>query len=148
MAVKKRGTSASLIGDEIRRFIRTVNMEERSSMVLGETAWPLLDLYETQEMLVIEADVPGMDPDDVDISILHGVITIEGVKKERIEGSEKINYLCMERTFETFRRILKFDVPIDPHGAKAHYTMGVLTVTIPRIQEKRGKVVKVKVEKR
>jgi HSP20 family protein len=147
VAVKKRGLTASLMGDELRQFIRAVSLEERSSMVLGETGGPLLDLYETPDDVVIEADLPGIGPEDMEISILHGVVTIEGVKREHIDEQDKINYLCMERSFESFRRTLRLSVPINPHNAKAQYARGVLTVTIPKIKEKRGLVVKVRVDK-
>ena len=147
MAVKKRGVTASLIGDEIRNFIRAVSLDERSSMVLGETGGPLIDLYETQDDVVIEADLPGIGPEDMEISILHSIVTIEGVKREKIEEQDKINYLCMERSFESFRRTLRLTVPINPQKAKAQYARGVLTVTIPKIKEKRGTVVKVRVDK-
>jgi len=147
VAVKKRGVTASLIGDEIRNFIRAVSLDERSSMVLGETGGPLIDLYETQDDVVIEADLPGIGPEDMEISILHSIVTIEGVKREKIEEQDKINYLCMERSFESFRRTLRLTVPINPQKAKAQYARGVLTVTIPKIKEKRGTVVKVRVDK-
>ncbi|HEX9860428.1 MAG TPA: Hsp20/alpha crystallin family protein [Nitrospirota bacterium] len=145
MAVKKYGLTVRLMGEELARLMKAVELREKSSMVLGDTGGPLMDLYETAGAIVIEADLPGMDPDDVEISILGGTITIEGVMRERINEAEKINFLCMERSFENFRRLIKLSVPINPREAKAVYDRGVLTLTIPKIKDKRGVVVKVKV---
>jgi len=134
-------------GDELVRLIKEVEFRERSSLVLGDTSEPLLDLFETADNIVIEADLPGIDPSDVEISILSGTVTIEGIKRERVVENERINYLCMERSFESFRRIIKLAVPINPNQAKAVYDRGVLTLTIPKIKDKRGVVVKVKVDR-
>ena len=147
MAVKRRGVTASFMGEEFKKLIKAIEVEAKSSLVLGETGGPLLDLYETADALVIEADIPGIDPDDVEISVLNDLLTIEGIKRERIEEDEKINYLCMERSFETFRRIIKVSVPFNPKKAKAQYSRGVLKVTFPKVKDKRGEVVRVKVEK-
>lgn len=136
------------MGEEFKRFLKAMEAEERGSMVLGETGGPLLDLYETAEHIVVEADLPGIDIDDVDVGILNGVLTIEGVKRERIEEEEKINYLCMERSFENFKRTIKITVPFNPKAAKACYQRGVLTVVFPKVREKRGELIKIEVEKK
>lgn len=147
MAVKKQGMMSRFAGAELLRIIREADIRERGSLALGDTSEPLLDLYETADSIVVEADLPGIDPDDVEISILSGTVVIEGMKKEKIAENEKINYLCMERSFESFRRIIKLSSPINPNTARAVYTLGVLTVTIPKIKDKRGTVVKVKVDR-
>ncbi len=135
------------MGHELKKFLKAIEAEEKSSITLGETSGPLLDLYETAEAVVVEADIPGIDPDDVEISVLNGILTIEGMKKENVEEAHKINYLCMERSFETFRRIIRISVPINPKKATAVYSSGVLTVTFPKLKDKRGEVVVVKVRR-
>jgi HSP20 family protein len=147
LAVKKHGMVVRYSGEDLMRLIKEVEFRERSSLVLGDTSEPLLDLYETPDNIVIEADLPGIEPSDVEISILSGTVTVEGIKKERIIENERINYLCMERSFESFRRIVKLSMPINPNQAKAVYDRGVLTLTIPKIKDKRGVVVKVKVDR-
>ncbi|MGA2193182.1 MAG: Hsp20/alpha crystallin family protein [Nitrospirota bacterium] len=147
MAIKKGGISVNLMGEELKRFLKILEEEERSTINLGETTGPLLDLYETAENIVVEADIPGVDLNDLEVCILHGLLTIEGVKKEKIEAAEKINYLCMERSFESFKRVIKIMVPINPKQARAVYSRGVLTITFPKVKEKRGEAIKIKVEK-
>ena len=148
MAIKRSGYSVGVMGEEFKRFLKAIEVEERSAIALGETSGPLLDLYETADSIVVEADIPGMDPDDVDVTLLRGLLTIEGVKREKLEEQGKVNYLCMERSFEAFRRVVKLSVPINPKGAAAVYSRGVLTLTFPKVNEKRGEIIKIKVEKK
>jgi HSP20 family protein len=148
VGIKRSGFSIGVMGEEFKRFLKAMEVEERSSISLGETSGPLLDLYETADSVVVEADVPGITTEDVEVSFLHGVLTVEGVRRERLDEDEKVNYLCMERSFESFRRVLKLTVPVSPKDAKAVYSRGVLTLTFPKIKEKRGEVVKIKVEKK
>ena len=147
MAVKKRSVAVSMMGSELKKFLKAIEAEEKSAIALGETSGPLLDLYETAEAVVVEADIPGIDPEDVQITVLNGIMTIEGIKKESVEETARINYLCMERSFETFRRIIRISVPINPKKATAVYRSGVLTVTFPKLKEKRGEVIVVKVSR-
>ncbi|MHB8173289.1 MAG: Hsp20/alpha crystallin family protein [Nitrospirota bacterium] len=146
MAVKRVGFPASVMGEEFKNLLRLIEEDEKSSG-LGETSGPLLDLYETKESVVVEADLPGIDPSEIGLCIFHGFLTIEGNKSERLGESEKVNYLCMERSFEPFRRIIRITVPINPKEGRAVYARGVLTVTFPKIKEKRGEPIKIKIER-
>lgn len=148
MAIKRSAISASFMGEEFKRFLKAMEAEERGDMALGETGGPLLDLYETADDIVIEADLPGIELDDVGVSILNGVLTVEGMKRERLNEQEKVNYLCMERSFENFKRTVKITVPFNPKAAKACYQKGVLTVVFPKVKEKRGELIKIDVEKK
>lgn len=103
---------------------------------------PLVDLYETEDHLVLEMDLPGIDPDDVLLKIYEDVIIIEGIKRERLKG-KKYRYICMERSFENFRRTIRIPVSVDPAAGKAVYSNGVITLTLPKAKEK---VVEIKIE--
>jgi len=147
LAIKKSGAGLRFLGDELRRFIGAVEADQVSSISLGETGYPPVDLYETEDELVIEADLPGVEVGDIEVSVECGMVTIEGVKRERLDEAEKVNYLCMERSFETFRRMLKITTPINPRKGSASYSQGVLRVVFPKVKDKRGLVVKVKIVK-
>ncbi len=110
-----------------------------------ETGFPLLDLCETANCFLLKIDLPGVEKEDVSIKLCDNIAAIEGVKKERVE-EDKFDFICMERTFGYFKRMIKFPLPIDPSAAKAKYENGVLTVVIPKIQEKRKKEIEVKIE--
>jgi HSP20 family protein len=103
---------------------------------------PSVDLYETDDNLVFEIDLPGINPDDVLIKVYDDIVIIEGVKRERRE-EKKLNYLCVERKFCGFRRMLKIPTPVNSLAGKALYSEGVITLRFPKL---RDKVVKIKVE--
>lgn len=104
---------------------------------------PFLDMYETGDCLVLEMDLPGIDPEDVLIKIYEDIIIIEGIKREKHE-ERSFKYLCMERNFVSFRRMVKIPVPVDSTAGKASYNDGVITVTLPKIKDK---VIKIRIDK-
>ena len=89
--------------------------------------------------------MPGIDKKDVNIKLYGDTAVIEGVKRDRIE-EERFNFICMERSFENFRRIIRLPLPINPFTAKARYENGVLTVMLPKIEEKRKREIKIEIE--
>ncbi len=110
-----------------------------------ETAFPLLDFFETINDFIIKVDLPGIDKKDVNIKLCGNTAVIEGIKRDRIE-EEKFNFICMERAFENFKRIVRLPLPINPFAAKARYENGVLTVMLPKIEEKREREIKIEIE--
>lgn len=102
---------------------------------------PLVDMYETREDLVIEVDLPGVLPEDMLVKVCDDAIIIEGVKRETPRPGTR--YLCMERKFRSFRRVLNVPVPVDAKAGKAAYREGVLTIRIPKTRET---VIRIKVE--
>jgi HSP20 family protein len=103
---------------------------------------PLVDVYETDDNLVLEMDLPGIDPEDVLIKVCEDVIIIEGIKRERLK-EKRLKYICMERSFENFRRLIKIPVPVNAVAGRAWYNHGVITLTFPKIKER---VIKIKIE--
>jgi HSP20 family protein len=102
---------------------------------------PVVDVYETNDSLVFEVDLPGISPDDVLVKVYDDIVIIEGVKRER--RGERRNYLCMERKFAGFRRILTMPIRVDAAAGKASYSEGVLMVRFPKL---RDAVIKIKIE--
>ncbi|MFQ5813517.1 MAG: Hsp20/alpha crystallin family protein [Anaerolineae bacterium] len=102
-----------------------------------------LDVYETQEALVVKAALPGFRPDDVDISVQGDVLTIKGKLKhqEKVEGE---NYYRREMRHGTFSRSLPLPVRIDHEKAEAVFENGILTVSLPKAEEARPKSIKVR----
>jgi HSP20 family protein len=122
-----------------------VNMSVKDALYFHpETAGyrPSVDLYETDDSLVFEIDLPGINPDDVCIKVYDDIVIIEGIKRERRE-EKKLNYLCVERKFNSFRRMLKIPIPVNSMAGKASYREGVITLRFPKLG---NKVFKIKVE--
>lgn len=100
---------------------------------------PLVDIYETSGSLVFKIDLPGIDPDEVLIKAYYDIVIIEGLKKKRHEEKER-KYLCVERNFSSFRRIIKLPVPVIHGEGRASYTDGVITLRFPKLRDKAFKI--------
>ena len=102
-----------------------------------------LDMYQTDKDVVIKTAIPGLKPEEVDISITGDVLTIKGEHKEEQEVKEE-NYLRKERRYGTFRRSLQMPVAVKSDKAEAMFENGVLTLTLPKAEEVKPKQIKVK----
>ncbi|AEH50122.1 Hsp20/alpha crystallin family protein [Pseudothermotoga thermarum] len=106
---------------------------------------PEIDVYETDKELMIEVEVPGMDKKDIKVKVEDGVLRICGEKKLEREKSDR-NYHVVERSYGKFERAIRLPDYVDAEKIKARYENGVLTISIPKKEEKKAKVVDVEVE--
>jgi len=100
-----------------------------------------LDVYSTADELVIKASVPGVEPTDVEITIEGDRLSIKG---ETSAPLDNVDYHIQERRSGPFGRTLTLNVPVDADNAEATFRNGELTLIIPKAQEVRPKVIKVK----
>jgi HSP20 family protein len=100
-----------------------------------------IDVYATPEELIIKASVPGAGPEDVEITIEGETLTIKG---ETPAPLDNVEYYVQERRFGPFGRTLTLNVPIQADQAEAVFEHGILTLTIPKAEEVKPKVIKVK----
>jgi HSP20 family protein len=114
---------------------------EQSSL----SAWaPAVDIYETEQELVVKADLPDIDPKDLDIRVENNLLTIRGERKFEKKVSEE-NYLRVERSFGSFARSFTLANTVNTDAIKAEYQNGVLTLAIPKREEAKPKQIKVNV---
>lgn len=106
---------------------------------LEETEFPAIDVFETPAELVVEAELPGIDPARIVVTATEGLILIEGVKEED-PGPGRVSFLCMERSFGAFRRVVVPGVAVNVSRATAVCRDGILQVRVPKVDEKRGRV--------
>ena len=92
---------------------------------------PAMDVYEEGDNLIVETQLPGIKPEDIDINIEHGTLTIRGQTKTEQERKER-NYLVREHRSGSFSRSLRLPETIDPDGCQATYENGVLRLTLPK----------------
>jgi HSP20 family protein len=107
--------------------------------------YPSLDVAETKNDLVIKAEVPGMEPKDIDISLSNGILTIKGEKKQEREEKEE-DYHLVERSYGSFTRSIQLPREIQSDKISASYKNGVLKITLPKSEEAKKKEIKIKVE--
>jgi len=100
-----------------------------------------LDAYVTDNELVIVASVPGLSPDEVEITIEGDTLSIQG----EIAGPiENVEYMIQQRPYGKFARTLRLNIPVDANGAEASFEHGVLVLTIPKAEEAKPRTIKVK----
>ncbi len=104
-----------------------------------------VDVFETPEEIVIEVELPGLRREDLELSVLRDILIIEG-RKPRPQPPSDSRYLCMERSYGAFRRVVELPGAGDMQHLKARFQAGVLTVRLPRIRERRGQKRKVAIE--
>src|SRR5213595_1544645 len=118
---------------------------ERRGEESSLTAWaPAVDIYETEHELVVKADLPEVDPKDLDIRVENNLLTIRGERKFEKKVNEE-NYLRVERSFGSFARSFTLANTVNTDAIKADYQNGVLTLTIPKREEAKPKQIEVSV---
>jgi HSP20 family protein len=106
---------------------------------------PAVDISETEKEIVVKAEIPGIDPGDLDVSLSGDVLTIRGEKKqdkvEKEEGRHRV-----ERVFGSFSRSFTLPVPVQEDEIQAGYKNGLLTLTLPKAESAQKKSIKINVE--
>ena len=109
------------------------------------TTWaPAVDIHETENELVLKADLPDINEKDLDIRVENNTLTIRGERKFEQNVKEE-NYLRIERAYGAFSRSFGLPTTVNTEAIKASYKNGVLTVEMPKRAESKPKQVKVNV---
>ena len=109
------------------------------------TTWaPAVDIYETENELVVKADLPDVSEKDLDVRIENNTLTIRGERKFEKKVEEE-HYLRVERTYGSFSRSFSLPNTVNSEAIKAEYKNGVLTVELPKRAESKPKQIKVNV---
>ena len=108
-------------------------------------AWQLpIDAYVTDDAIVLVADVPGLKPEQLEITLESDTLTIRGELPGHVEGKQ---YLLSERVSGQFERVLTINTPIDSGKVEATFENGVLTLSLPKAEAAKPKSIKVNVGK-
>jgi HSP20 family protein len=116
-------------------------VREDSGLSLGNR-YPIVDIYDNDENIVITAELPGIDKEDIVIDVKDGVLSLKGERSSENEVKEK-TYYRRERTFGKFERIFRLPADIDPEKISADYKDGVLKIDIPKPEEQKPKQITV-----
>ena len=132
---------------EISRLFEDVFRDPFFSTRFPQTSrWsPALDLSETDDSVVVKAELPGMDPKDVEIQLDNDVLTIRGEKKEEKEEKTK-DVHWVERSFGTFERSIRLPASVKGAEAKATFKSGLLCIELAKTEESKPKVLKIDIE--
>jgi len=129
--------------DQINRLFNDVF--ERQGEESNLTTWaPAVDIFETEHELVVKADLPEIDPKELDIRVENNILTIRGERKFESKVSQD-KQLRVERAYGSFSRSFSLANTVNSEAIKADYQNGVLTLTVPKREEAKPKQIKVNV---
>ena len=142
-----RGSNAPTF--ELNRLRREIDrlFEEPFSLLAPGTSFyegwtPAVDIYEDKDKYVVQAELPGMKREDIDVSLDGDTLTISGERKQEEEKKEGESYRS-ERFFGRFQRSVTLPMPIQANKIEAKYKDGVLAVTVPKSEEAKPKQIQV-----
>jgi len=111
---------------------------------LAPGAWtPAVDIYETDEKMVIKAELPGLRKEDVDIEVRDNTLTLKGERKFEQETQEK-NYHRVERSYGSFQRSFLLPSTIKQEAIEAAFKDGILEISLPKAEEAKPKKLEIK----
>ncbi|RDI36913.1 Hsp20/alpha crystallin family protein [Aquicella lusitana] len=122
-----------------------LDRENWLSNVVGSNWTPTIDIKDEANQYVIRADVPGVDPKNIEVSIDKGMLTIRG-HRETETKEERENYVHVERSQGSFYRTISLSNAADSSKISAKSKHGVLEITIPKAKESLSQKIQIKEE--
>jgi HSP20 family protein len=148
MALVKYNPLRELRGmqEQMNRLLNLSWNHDLTGEDLKEGLWqPAVDIYETADAIVIKAELPDVDQKDIEVRIADNTLTLKGERKHEGEV-KKENYHRIERYFGSFQRNFSLPTNIQQDNVSASCDKGVLTITLPKIEETKPKQIKVEVK--
>jgi HSP20 family protein len=124
-------------------FVADIGKSEGGHETLGHI--PHADMYSTDKEVVVEVELPGVKKEEIELTVYRNTITVRTQKYECFEGSN-VTYICMERSFGRIFKTIEIPAPVDSGRIKASYSDGILRISAPRVEEKRGRPKKIEIE--
>jgi len=143
--ITRRDQSRGLtLQDEVNRLFEDNFTRERSAHADLATWAPPVDIYETENELVVKAELPDLQDKDIDIRITNNTLTIRGERKFEKDVKEE-NYLRIERAYGAFMRSFSLPNSVSSENIRADYRNGVLTLHMAKREESKPKQIKISV---
>ena len=133
--------------DAMDRLFETALVAPRGGGATQQSGagWMLpLDVTENEDNYVVKAAIPGVNPDDLDISVTENVLTIKGEMKSEDTDDKNTRYHLRERRWGSFSRSIELPTAVDTDNVQAECTNGLLTLTLPKAEEVRPKRIQIK----
>jgi len=130
--------------EQVNRLFEDSVTRTRSGQAELASWAPAVDIFETENELVVKADLPDVQEKDIDVRVENNTLTIRGERKFNNEVHED-NYLRVERAYGTFTRSFSLPNTVNTEGIQAEYRNGVLSVRLPKREETKPKQIKISV---
>src|SRR5262245_41446467 len=123
-------TGLSTMKKDVDRLLERIWDNDLPHLPVLDEWTPALDVSETKDAVLVKADVPGMDPQDIQLSLEDQVLALKGEKKQEKEGKEE-HYYRAERSYGAFVRVVRLPAPVDGSKVTATFKHGLLKITLP-----------------
>jgi HSP20 family protein len=130
--------------DQVNRLFEDTFTRDRSSPADLATWAPVVDIYETENELVVKADLPDLEGKDIDVRVENNTLTIRGERKFEKDVNDE-NYLRVERAYGPFMRSFSLPNTVSSENIRAEYCNGVLSLHMAKREESKPKQVKISV---
>ena len=147
-ALARRPTDGGEVAQRMfnRLFDQTFNAWPFGEEATLTSSWvPVCDIFEDKDGIRIVAEIPGVNPEDVKLSLENNTLTIRGEKKQATE--EKAEHVHRyERSYGVFERSFSLPTTVDPEKVEANYSNGLLTISLPKVERARPREIQVTVK--
>jgi HSP20 family protein len=131
-------SALALLQQEMGELVHRLSALDRADRLPGSEWSPAVDVFDARDRLVVVMEVPGLPPESLRVVFRERELALSGERRARRTGPG-CSFLCLERPHGRFERVIPVEVPVDVAGAKATLRGGLLTVTLPRLRERRGR---------
>lgn len=132
---------------EIKKLFEQLAQFKGTEPGLGLGEWfPRIDVFETKKDVVAKVEAPGFNKQDLSVVFQGPKMILSGEKKQPKVDRSIRGYLCLERSFGRFSRSLYIDQAVDLTKANARLESGILTITMPKLQDRRGSEFRLKIQ--
>jgi HSP20 family protein len=135
-----------LLQQEIGELFHRLALAERTDPLPGGEWCPPVDVYQSGERLLVVAEVPGLAPESLRVAFRDRCLVLSGERHARRDPGA-VSFLCLERATGRFERTIPLDGSYDVRHARATLGRGLLTVSVPRLRERRGQETVIEIER-
>src|SRR3989344_435370 len=125
-----------------RLFDETISKTHAPGEEIGGGWSPPVDIYETEEHIILKAELPGVNKNDIEVEIKNNMLVLKGERKFEKNVQEE-NYHRMERSYGSFQRVFTLPYKVNEEGIKARYHNGILEIVLMKVREQKPKYIKV-----
>lgn len=131
------------IQNNLSRISRDIQNQYDRTSLQGVAEFPFINMWQNESDIIVTAEIPGVAPKDIDISVIEKTATIKGDRKAE-EDVPQHSYHRSERGYGTFSRTIELPFKVNADKVDARFIKGVLYVTLPRAEEDKPKKISIK----
>jgi HSP20 family protein len=139
-------SALAMLQQEVNELFQRLSILDRSDRLPGSEWSPPVDVLEQRDRLLVIAEVPGLAPESLKVAFRDRALVLSGDRRAP-RVATGASFHCLERPHGRFERSIPLELPVDVANARATLTGGVLTVTLPRLRERRGRETVIPIER-